>query len=351
MPSRFIITVTPELKNRALAELRCVAADMHKLRAFIRGLFLVETNLAEQDFIRALLQANPVLIKHIMPVHAELPLTKVREHDLPAILQKTQQSCSLCPGESFAVQCRRDGLGFDYDVKDVEVCVGSYFESTGAVAQFSDSKVTAAPELKVISIYLFEDQGYLGFSTIAENLNEHCDEYRIFSRRPKDVSRAEFKLLEALRKFRLDIPAGRALDLGAAPGGWSKVLADAGLQVVAVDPGELHAKVAHHPNVTHVKTLIQDYVSDDDFDLIVNDMNKDPEISAQIMGQMARHLKPGGYAIMTAKMVIRNPSHLLANIVPILSLAYEVLEVKNLFHNRCEVTMLLRRKANLHKQI
>jgi 23S rRNA (cytidine2498-2'-O)-methyltransferase len=343
MLSQFIITITPELLKSAMKELCSVAPDLQKIQSFKNGVCLVETNFPGRDFIRSLVQSNPIFIKHIMPVQAELSLSKTRDTDLPAILEKAIQKCSLSIGQYFAVQCRRVGVGYDYDAKDVEVFVGSYFESKGAVARFYDIKNAVDANQSVISVYLFEETGFIGFSTITENMNEYSDEYRIFSRLPRDVSRAEFKLIEALRKFRLDLPQGRALDLGAAPGGWTKVLADAGMRVVAIDPAELNGKVAGHPNVTHVKKQANDYVSDGDFDLLVNDMNMDPEDSARIMMQLAGHLKPGTYAIMTVKFVIRNPDRLLANVAPILEPAFDILDMKNLFHNRLEVTMLLRR--------
>jgi 23S rRNA (cytidine2498-2'-O)-methyltransferase len=344
--SKFIITVTPELHKSAMQELQTIAPDLQQLQSLKNGVFLGGTSVPGGDFIRALVQMNPIYIKHIMPVQAEFSLTKTRDTDLPAILEKAKGICRLAKGEGFAVQCRRIGGEHDYDAKDVEVYVGSYFESKGAIARFSDVLVTADPKQKVISIYLFEETGYLGFSTIEENLNEHCDEYRIFSRLPTQVSRAEFKLIEAMRKFRLSFPKGRALDLGAAPGGWTNVLAQAGMQVTAIDPAALDAKAAGHPNVTHARMRAGDYVSDGDYDLLVNDMNMDPEDSAGIMMQLADHLKSDAYAIMTVKMVIRNPARLLANVRPILEPAFDILDIKNLFHNRLEVTMLLRRKPH-----
>lgn len=344
MSSQFIITVTPELQKNALEELHTIAPDLQKIRSFKNGVFLVGTILSGRKFINSLVKTNPIFIKHIMPVQAEFPLAKTKDADLTAILEKAKQVCPLSAGERFAVQCRRVGADCDYDAKDVEVFVGTYFESKGAVAKFSDIDITLDENQKVISIYLFEDKGYMGFSTVRENLNEHCDEYRVFSRLPTKVSRAEFKLIEALRKFRLKLPKGPALDLGAAPGGWTMVLADAGMQVVAIDPAELDEKVVNHPNVTHVKVQAKDYIADRDFDLIVNDMNIDPEDSAGLMMRLASHLNPGAYAIMTVKLVIRNPARLLANVTAILEPAFDILNVKNLFHNRLEVTVLLRRK-------
>lgn len=64
-------------------------------------------------------------------------------------------------------------------------------------------------------------------------------------------SRAYLKLWEALTRLgRYPGPGETCLDLGAAPGGWTWVLAKLGAQVVAVDKAPLDAAVAAMPGVT-----------------------------------------------------------------------------------------------------
>jgi 23S rRNA (cytidine2498-2'-O)-methyltransferase len=64
-------------------------------------------------------------------------------------------------------------------------------------------------------------------------------------------SRAYLKLWEALTRLgRHPGPGETCLDLGAAPGGWSWVLAKLGARVVAVDKAPLDAAVAAMPGVT-----------------------------------------------------------------------------------------------------
>ncbi|MGB8645677.1 MAG: SAM-dependent methyltransferase [Anaerolineae bacterium] len=343
--SRFIIHAATRLYKSAMAEFIAVAPDARKVNDLLDGAFLVESARPAPEIVERLVQSDPTFIKHLMPVHAEIALSRKKDVDLPRLLETARQVSRIAPGQTYAVQCRCIGVDYDYDSKDVEIAVGRYYEGIGALPTFSDFAVAVDESQVVISIYLYQDRGYLGFSTARENLNDQLNEYRIVARRAHKVNRAEYKLQEALRKFKLDPRGGRALDLGAAPGGWTQVLADHGMQVVAVDPGELDPRVAALPNVTHFKCKADAFVSPGDFDLLVDDMNVEPEESAGMMVQMAPHLKPGGYAILTVKLVIKQVNKLLNNIRPVLETEYDILRIKHLFHNRQEVTLLLRRKS------
>jgi 23S rRNA (cytidine2498-2'-O)-methyltransferase len=348
MSPKYIAVATRELHGSALQELSAVAPGLRLACYLERGTFMVDCDPCDSNLGEALAQSDPVFVKHIMPVQVEIELARRRAIDLPAILAAVQSLDAPPIGTVFSVQCRRAGRGYDYDAKDVEVCVGEALEARGAVPVFSDLECVAEDWHRVVSVYLFEGRGFAGISTARENLNEHCDEERIFARRARDVCRAEFKLLEALRKFRLarSLLCGRALDLGAAPGGWTKVLADAGMaEVVAVDPADLDPRVERLANVTHVRRLDEIYESAGLFDLVVNDMNLGPEQSAQAMVNVAPRVRPGAFAIMTAKLVQRNPVGVINDMLPMLQPGYEILKVKNLFHNRLEVTLLLGRRA------
>jgi 23S rRNA (cytidine2498-2'-O)-methyltransferase len=64
-------------------------------------------------------------------------------------------------------------------------------------------------------------------------------------------NRAYLKLWEAFARLRRQAqPGDRCLDLGAAPGGWTWLLAHSGAEVLAVDKAPLAPEVAALPNVT-----------------------------------------------------------------------------------------------------
>jgi len=78
---------------------------------------------------------------------------------------------------------------------------------------------------------------------------------------PRDApSRSTLKLAEAFGAFLTDAeqlrllrPGLRAVDLGAAPGGWTWQLANRGVRVTAVDNGPMKGGVADDPLVTHLR--------------------------------------------------------------------------------------------------
>jgi len=78
---------------------------------------------------------------------------------------------------------------------------------------------------------------------------------------PRDApSRSTLKLAEAFGAFltddeqlRLLRPGLRAVDLGAAPGGWTWQLANRGVRVTAVDNGPMKGSAADDPLVSHLR--------------------------------------------------------------------------------------------------
>lgn len=158
------------------------------------------------------------------------------------------------------------------------------------------------------------------------------------------VSRSALKLLEALAFFDPDLGrASQALDLGAAPGGWTQVLAARGLVVTAVDPAALDPRVAALPGVSVERTTAQRFFAraDTRYDLIVDDMRQDARASARIMVQAADLLSPGGVALLTLKLPEHGPTAVLRSALEILRRRFIHLQARCLSFNRREVTVFL----------
>jgi 23S rRNA (cytidine2498-2'-O)-methyltransferase len=117
--------------------------------------------------------------------------------------------------------------------------------------------------------------------------------------REKDApSRSGSKLLEAWRFFELPQaamrgPAGKpplAVDLGAAPGGWSSVLAAAGYSVHAVDNGDLDkALIAKYgQKITHLKKDAFHFAPEPGVSIVTCDIVERP---AQVTDLLLRWLR------------------------------------------------------------
>lgn len=347
--SKFIITYTPYFRKNMIKELGNVDKGIKVEKVFSDSILLINSEMNNEEFVNKLLNQSPIFIKHIMPVMATGKISENLEKDKYEILEDVMNIASLSK-EDFAVQCRivsGGQAGLDYSSKDLEVFVGSYYESKGNIPTFSDNHLKNS-NIKIISILVNRDNYYLGFSTSKENLNFHSDEYRICGKGGKEISRAENKLKEALSKFNITLNEnGYALDIGAAPGGWTKVLADYGYEVIAVDPGDLKPELYNNPRIHHYKCRIEDLNFENFFDIIVNDMNVEPQVTASIMNNLSSSLKEKGLAIVTLKLPNKVEEDILQS-TEILNKNYDVLTIKSLFHNRQEVTALIRKKELIH---
>jgi len=284
---------------------------------------------------------HPVFLRHLCPAQAEVALTGAMG-DVDALLLALRSLLPLPGGEGgFSVQTRiLEGFQPAYKRFDVNTALAGAIEMTGAVLNVK------APSV-IVSVTLAEGMGFLGVSTPEENLSGWAGGARRFKWEEGQISRAEFKLLEACEVFGLAFSDGaRALDLGAAPGGWTRVLRRHGLYVTAVDPAELDARLKRDKRITHFRGTAQAYFQNPDpCDVMVNDMKMDAEASAALMAEGARCLKKEGAAVLTLKL----PDHpvewpnRVRRAEAILRKAYSVREIRQLFHNRNEVTAYLTR--------
>lgn len=171
---------------------------------------------------------------------------------------------------------------------------------------------------------------------------------RVQLAKPKgQISRSEFKLEEIIRTDLAELPtSGAALDLGAAPGGWTRILLNRGMEVWAVDSGQLDRRLEGKAGLTYVPSLAGPFLAENEqhFDLVVNDMRMEPAISANVMNSAAKFVPPGGMAVMSIKIPAESSAlSEIKDTLRILRREWKVEAVRQLFHNRHEVTAILRR--------
>ena len=194
-------------------------------------------------------------------------------------------------------------------------------------------------------------KAYLGISPVEENLSSWPGGARHFAQTPEQISRAEFKLLEALEVFGVQLPPqGHVLDLGAAPGGWTRIALQARVRsVVAVDPAHLDNKLAKQEGLNHYRGYAEDYLElairkHDRFDVIMNDMRMDARDAARLLVKASACLKADGFVLSVFKLphatLEINPIVTLKEALNILNQRYSIVQAQQLFHNRQEVTVV-----------
>jgi 23S rRNA (cytidine2498-2'-O)-methyltransferase len=168
-------------------------------------------------------------------------------------------------------------------------------------------------------------------------------------------SRSTMKLAEAISVFmdrseqtRLLRQGMTAVDLGAAPGGWTWQLVMRGIRVTAVDNGPMKGVLANHPLVQHLKQDGFKYRPRKTVDWLVCDMVEKPSRVAVLIGAWfaagwCRH------AIFNLKLPMKQRNSALDSALGGIRKQLDAeginyrLIAKQLYHDRDEVTVYLTR--------
>jgi 23S rRNA (cytidine2498-2'-O)-methyltransferase len=196
----------------------------------------------------------------------------------------------------------------------------------------------------IVSVFIGKDQVLAGISTPQQNLSDWNGGAIRFQREEGQISRAKFKLLEAESVFDIDFSAfHEALDIGAAPGGWSSFLLERGLKVTAVDPAKMHPSILDSPRLTHIRKNADSVkFREGQFDLLVCDMSWNPKQTAKMVIDLLYALVPGGTAVVTVKLMSKKPMALIKEVISLFEASQmQVQRAKQLFHNRDEITLYM----------
>jgi 23S rRNA (cytidine2498-2'-O)-methyltransferase len=166
-------------------------------------------------------------------------------------------------------------------------------------------------------------------------------------------SRSTLKLAEAIEVFmdkteqtRLMRPGMQAVDLGAAPGGWTWQLVKRGMRVAAIDNGPMKGAMANHPMVQHLKQDGFKYRPKKAVDWLVCDMIEKPsKVAALIEEWFAQGLCK--HAIFNLKLPMKQRLAALESALTSIQkrldnegVNFKML-AKQLYHDREEITVFL----------
>ena len=340
-----LVTTSAGLEGEARREVRRLLPGAEARSLFLKGNLLVLSDLAEEEAVARLGETETELVARVTPVQASAPLSE-EASCFPQVAAAAAGIGRIGPGQLFLVRCSRRG-SHQWSGREMERAVALMLEkATGGVGEYEQSVHW------VVSIEAYQGIAYLGVNRPPQLLRKPLQRQRKYAPGERPLNRAQWKIKEALATFGIALPAGaRVLDLGSAPGGWALALAEMGCQVVAVDPAELDAAVAGHPNVSHLRVRAEEVVTDEDwrggFDLLTCDMNVDPREAAEVVCALAPVLKPGGTAIMTVKYTTRARRRHETEARAVLGQAYEDVSMRRLPHNARETTAVMRRRGSL----
>lgn len=336
--SRFICTSNHGFAAYSQEELRRLFATVKSTVLQPSEVFVATLQYSEHEVIDQLKTTPPIFLRHLFPVQYQWTAQESEQSDYMACIasfvtehshlqhanislqvRKTDDSIweDNAAALKDAIQARLDGLNGEFVVRDADY---------------------------IVSVFATKQDIYVGISRPSDNISDWSGGAVRFQREEGQISRAKFKLLEAEKTFGIDFTSFReALDIGAAPGGWTSFLLDRGMKVTAVDPAKMDASVLSSPRLTYIRKNADSVkFREHQFDLLVCDMSWSPKLMARMVTNLLDAVAPGGTLIVTVKLLTKKPMALIHDVIGTFQDArLQVQRAKQLFHNRDEITIYM----------
>ncbi|ACX64658.1 MULTISPECIES: SAM-dependent methyltransferase [Bacillales] len=334
--SKWVCTANHGFAPYAQEELRRMFGSLKSTMMMPGEVFLMTLGSSEAEAKRLITSKPPIFLRHLFPVQWEIAAESVDaalQLTADHVLKREEISQSRA-----SIQIRKTENS-------------SWTESPAALRD--DLQLRLAPlELEytvqapewIISLFAADNVWYAGVSRPEDNLSDWNGGAVRFQREEGQISRAKFKLLEAEKQFGIPFDTFRkAVDIGAAPGGWTSFLLERGLQVTAVDPAKMHPSLDGHKNLRVIHKNAADVTfREHEFDLLVCDMSWSPKLMARMVTGLLHSLETGGTAVVTVKLLTKKPMALVKEIMSVFEASrMQIQGAKQLFHNRDEITLYM----------
>ncbi|MDK8180384.1 SAM-dependent methyltransferase [Paenibacillus sp. UMB4589-SE434] len=338
--SHWIITSNHGYIPYAQEELRRRYAEL-KSQIFVSGeVALMELPRAVQDIWQDM-NAEPVIfVRDMFPVQVvveAVELTTAEQAEQILVIMQERSGIAFKSMDAVSIHLRRSGKGADEaEQRSLKSFIKDALERHGA-------QVVLQQPQYIVSIFEHQGNIYAGLATLSNQGSDWPGGAIRFQREVGQISRAKFKLLEAERTLGLDLSAYQhALDIGAAPGGWTSLLLERGLTVTAVDPANMHPSLIDHPQLSIIKGNAGEVAFEPhEFDLLVCDMSWSPKHTAQLVIQLLEAVMPGGTVIVTVKLMHKKPLQTIRDCMEMFAEHLQIVRAKQLFHNRDEITLYM----------
>ena len=306
----------------------------------------------EVDFVGKLIRNGPIFIYNM--VFLQEGAVKITEEDYLEILYQ-KLHLALPKEGSLKIECVDLNCKTSYSAKEIEIFMGERLEAEGRAVDLKSPDHLAY-------VIMVNGHCYSGVSEFGRLWKKFIEPERHYHTNTKyPISRSELKLIQAFDEFKVRQGA-IAIDLGAAPGGWSNCLLRNKYKVIAIDNGLLEYEKFKSNNIKvrvseslpistpdikindliHVKSNareISDLGEGIKADLILNDMNMEPEASVSILLNFLRNLNPGAGLILTIKCINRKAELHIRKAEKALSGKFKIISIRCLPANRQELTL------------
>lgn len=225
------------------------------------------------------------------------------------------------------------------------------FTSPFTQALKHNNLLQASSHLPTLHVFFLDSaRAYLGVSP-SDNHSPHFMGILRLKFPPKAPSRSTLKLDEAFKQFLTSTQRQHylqegmsAVDLGAAPGGWSYQFVRRNIRVFAVDNGPVDDELMATGLVTHVREDGFRYQPPHPVDWLVCDMVEQPQKVADLMAVWVKQRR-ARFALFNLKLPMKKRySHIeecFDGIRQVMDDERYSLAAKQLYHDREEITVLL----------
>lgn len=283
-----LITTPTGFEKQAIEEIERISEGKIKVKTtFFKGVLLGSTTLKREE-IKEIFSKETSFIRKILPVDK---ITKAEEKEFIEFFSNYDVK-----NKRFAVRCKRRGE-HSFTSKDIEIKVGKALKEKGGIVDLEN------PEILFI-IEIIQNKACLTIISPREIIVKKPKFEKRWIHEKRPISRAEQKIREIIKRYPFVFSKEKTvLDIGAAPGGWSREMSKRVKKVIAVDPAELDEEVRAIKNVVHIKKKAQELELSEKVDVITNDANILDFESAELSISLAnKFLKDKGYLIHTIKM-------------------------------------------------